>query len=781
MPSPARAEALGGIVEVIDGGSSISPDNFGNEPALKARSHNLHRLSQMGPPDIVYVRKRFTPVMGSSRVYGYYHFVRGVDVASAASISAYIVDLVNNGLDALPWVNSGSWEIVGATYRTYNAISKVDVIVDFKLPGGISASAIDSEENHVDLTDAIWRETAVCAAIRDMTGTGEHPLYPCLRVIQSPAEGVDEAFLENAQACVTMWHNAGCDDSAKLNPSIANSRVATSISEHLLSLCRYDRAAEFFASEAIREASPDCVVHAAAAYRLKKDLNSAMSLIESAIATNSNSSMAFVGKAKILATRGDLEDAWDAAKKATECKSVGLSAWITLADLSADLARYREALVALNTGDMPQLVLDYYLRELVPNRRNTTTPNPGFANGCDAVNVLAQRLREERNMLSSRADVALSELPGKLMTPAEHECYSVLVKILSDVGWDRLLAIRGEAFVMETDIENEHPDAEVERRAGDDAQPPNSTSNQLSESDDGNAETNGAAGAPVHTEAGTNADTNADADADADVDADAEAGSEGLSDVPISTPTLRDETNGAFSEEERRKRSLEQSGKIVCKPWLDYLVTIMYEDLRAMAVWNAEERMSSMSPVKGGSSGRSSGQSANGSSVGGEPVPDVEAGQEPERLRRTVDEVAATTARPAVDWLRRGDLALRLQKVEEAKSAYWTCVKLSAKAKVPAVSAHISLMNLASKDGDAATTFRCVDAIWRYLDNACDRKSTSETTPPVIGVRRAVYNLIAKLGLRNVREALAKLDVDRNRIDGILLDAVSWNVDGFSI
>ncbi len=263
MPSAARGECLIGVAEIIDGTSAIPSDSFGQEASLQSRTRNLSRLSQMGPPDVAYFRKRFTPVMGASRVFGYYHFVRGVDVGSAASISAYLVDLVNNGLDALPWVSTGTWEIVGATYRSYNAISKLDVVVDLKLPGGISAHAVDSTGAKLELTDAIWRETAVCATIRDITSTGEHPLYPCLRVMTSSFEHMENEFLSNAQECVQSWSNVGASESAEGDtPSSSSSRIASAISEHFLSFCRYDRAIQFFTSDVIASACSDAIVHA---------------------------------------------------------------------------------------------------------------------------------------------------------------------------------------------------------------------------------------------------------------------------------------------------------------------------------------------------------------------------------------------------------------------------------------------------------------------------------------------------------------------------------------
>lgn len=741
-----------GVSEVIDGTSPIPTDGWGKEKPLESRTRNLNRLPELGPPDVVYIRKRFAPVVGASRVFGYYHFVRGVDVRSAASISAYLVDLVNKGLDAQTWVSSGTNEIVGATYRSFNALSKIDIVVDLKIPGGISAHGVDAHGTKIDLTESMWIETAVCAALRHVSGCGEHPLYPCLRVMRPPFEPFEEDLLAAAEQCVGAWSGVGRYDGMEVQASASNSRIGFAISEHLLSYCRYDRAIDFFASDGMTSACSDSLVHAAAAHRLKNDLHIASDYIDKVLERDPNSSLGWIGRSKIAKTKGELVDAMEAASKACKCESAGIGAHVTLADICADLKRYQEAFIALNSASMPQLELDYYLRDLVPNRSNKTSPSSGAANGCDAVNVLSVRLKKERTAFNSKCDEALSELSGKMMTPTEHDCYHVLVKILNDVGWDKLLAIRGSAFVMETDI-NENPDESV---------------NAFDDLSNGVSRETGNGSAPED-------------DDDSSKEDDEESSSkpvkrlhvpespvpEGLMDVPITPSDNRQHAAGAAALSKN-------AGKVVCKPWLDYLVTVMYEDLRALAVWNAEER-SHPQPVANGSSSNPS--MSNGAMSD---VEDVEAGRT-EQLRRSPEQIAATSKRPAADWLRRGELALRLQKTEEAKIAFWTCIKLSEKAKTPAVSAHLNMMNLAASEGDAPTTLQCADYVWTFLDSSCDRKSSAKSITAARPIQRAIFNLTSKLGLRTVRESLANTDVDRNRLGTVLLDAVSWKVHGYSL
>ncbi len=791
MPTSARGETLVGVPEVVDGGSAIPADDWGKEQPLASRTRNLNRLSELGPPDVVYIRKRYAGVVGGSKTYGYYHFVRGVNVDSAASVSAYLVDLVNTGLDPQTWTSGGAYEIVGATFRSYNAISKVDVVVDLKLPGGTSAHAVNSDAKQVELNDALWAETALCAALRHAAGSGEHPLYPCLRVMQPTLDDFESTLLTSAAVTAPNWKLVGRPDRSELPTTPCNSRIAYSLVNYFLSFCRYDRAVDFFSSDAVSTTCSDALVHVATAHRLQGDIKNASVCIDEALRRNPTSAMAWVGRARIAKAQGSMEDTLEAATKACECESAGIAEFIALAEVCADLKKYQDAFIALNSSNIPQLELDYYLRDLVPNRGNKTTPVSGAAKGYDAVNVLAQRLKKERNAFNSKCDETLNELPGKMMTPTEHDCYEVLVKILNDIGWDRLLACRGSAFVMETDMGGnaESPAAgSAEKTTGGEDE-----EELKSDEEEGDLEEETMANGTKHEANDENKNPGANGGTAEEGDVTDAAGSvpkldgplpqeevpglavespvpDGLMDVPI-TPSEHTVTR----EKSHASRS---AGKVVCKPWLDYLVTVMYEDLRAIAVWNAEERAFPAPSSNGPSSSSSpwTPPATKEDEEGGEGAATSTAAPP----RRSPDEVASTSKRPAADWLRRGELALRLQRIEEAKTAFWVCIKLSDKVKTPAISARMNLMDLAASEGYEVTTLVNADAIWSWLDGACDKKSSSKPIGAPRPVQRAIFNLISKLGLRSVREQLANAEVDRNRIGTVLLDAVAWKVHGYS-
>lgn len=764
MPTSTRAEALVGIAEVIDGGKSIDPSEqpiSGSGPAIEARREAHPQFPPLGPPDMLYVRKRYVPVVGAPKQYGYYHFVRGVTTSSVANISAYIVDVVDkSGLDPQFWVSPGTWEVVSATFLAYNIMAHADLSVHVNLPGSTTPEALDQNGNPVPLSDEFWHQLHVSSYIRDCVCHGEQPLYPCLRVISpSSSPQVEKAVLDSAARCVQDWKYSGSSSSNDHSVEPSKSRIAYALRDQFLSLARYEAAYHFFRRNEILNVDPQCAVHAAAASRLMGALEQATNIIDDVIEKCPESDIAWMERSNIHRARGNLSEAIDAAKFASKYFKDDVLLWASVADLYIDSKRYAESLNSLNRADMPPPTIDHLLRLLLRERNSETTPIEGAANGTDAVRVFAKRLREEKNISNDKTDDVLSDLPAKLMQDVDHACYAVLVKILNDITWDRMLAVRGQCFVMETDIENGQL-----------------TETDLHESESGTDYDEAPVPEPPQDSVGNglskiSLDENADAPGNLDV---------------------RGDENDNDMSTKARKLSLEKSGKKVCKPWLDYLVTNMYNDLRAMALWHAEEHQhaaaasltaaANLRRSHGDANDRSLSEISHEAPGQQEVSKDVEAQDSDEPIQRSPDEIVSTTNRPSADWLRRGELALRLSKFEDARTAFQVCVRVAEKEKKVAVTALCRLMTLASEDGDVRSTIRFADAIWDFLDANTDRKPSSEPTPAVKDLRKALFKLVSAKGLSTVRDVLtnAGVDVDKKRFEGLLLDAVALKVDGFS-
>ena len=97
----------------------------------------------LGPPDLVHILK--CNDSGEKCIYCY-HYVIGVDVSSSASIAVYINSLINdsncnpvNTKNKSIKTNKNKWKVREVLYCTWNPFTGSDVRVEAKIPGGVRA------------------------------------------------------------------------------------------------------------------------------------------------------------------------------------------------------------------------------------------------------------------------------------------------------------------------------------------------------------------------------------------------------------------------------------------------------------------------------------------------------------------------------------------------------------------------------------------------------------------------------------------------------------------
>lgn len=73
-----------------------------------------------------------------------YHFVLGVDTSSSASIAAYVNSLTYSMEGSVGWFRNNPWKIARSVYCCYNVFSRVDMRVEARIPGGVTAYAINA-------------------------------------------------------------------------------------------------------------------------------------------------------------------------------------------------------------------------------------------------------------------------------------------------------------------------------------------------------------------------------------------------------------------------------------------------------------------------------------------------------------------------------------------------------------------------------------------------------------------------------------------------------------
>jgi tetratricopeptide (TPR) repeat protein len=161
-----------------------------------------------------------------------------------------------------------------------------------------------------------------------------------------------------------------------------------------------------------------------------------------------------------------------------------------------------------------------------------------------------------------------------------HKAYVLLTEITKKIGWDQLLKIRSQVFVMEEEYRNE------KQIGGPAASSKNASTSALRGSDTPQSNGHGEAEeiiSPITAEASTKADgepTLADSHLNSDVSKPSQSvtvhpGTE----TPQPQPPPADPAHQTYTQFQHKR---------LCERWLDNLFMVLYEDLRIYTIWRTE-------------------------------------------------------------------------------------------------------------------------------------------------------------------------------------------------
>eukprot|EP00189_Rhodosorus_marinus_P013244 CAMPEP_0184747082 /NCGR_PEP_ID=MMETSP0315-20130426/9478_1 /TAXON_ID=101924 /ORGANISM="Rhodosorus marinus, Strain UTEX LB 2760" /LENGTH=746 /DNA_ID=CAMNT_0027219845 /DNA_START=167 /DNA_END=2407 /DNA_ORIENTATION=+ len=724
--------------------------------AAEMRQEAMGKFPPLGPPDIVSVKKEHSPSYGKTVEQTYYHCVRGYDVSSEEAVSAYIASLVSAGFRMGSWYqqsSGGRWQIQKVWYRSYCILNKLDIVVTADIPGSVAVCGLNADGNEVEVTQDMWKDSFLSAACRHIRRVGDAPIYPCMKVYDLFADSaLEEQMLTYALDLQDKWHLAGTNRAYKhegdrSEGGCADSHIATTIYDHFASQARFQQAVDFFKDRASKR-DPECAVHAARAYIAQGNLEVAVELLEDVLKQLPNSKLASCVMLEALSSRGEFEGAerfYESHKETVVSDSLAV---INVAQAMAKAGKFETALTTLNLAEMPTPPLDPLLRELIPAKSSKTTHEYSKEKlaDFDAARIIGLRLKEERR---PGLDKNLNELPAKMMTETDRAAYDVLVTILEAIGWESVLEVRSKCFIMRDDVEKRWKQIEDQAREA-----------EAGDAGDADADADGGA-EEDHQPTVTEEEQNGHDESAGDTpeagssmkDAEAEKGKRGTSGEEDLRPVAL--TSESLAEEEYNELSISSSpgpqpstankvssiekvtNKRLCQLWLDYLVMTIFEDLRCKREMMAELR-------------------------------DKEAESVP------LDTIVKETILTGVDWLRRAQLSRRLRMRNETISCLEISRQLYEKKSKLGLAAHMEWMDFYVSEGEVQSSLQqiasVVDDIYTLLPRTRRIESVNQ-------VRTAVFRLVSKAGLRNVRAAVDDMDEkSSSRINPVLLDAVNWHV-----
>ncbi|CRG92585.1 putative protein C31F10,16 [Talaromyces islandicus] len=533
--------------------------------AIDARTEALQTLRELGPPDLVYLVKqpKTTPV----RQTGVYHHVTGVDASSSASLAAYVNTLTYTPVDK-------QHKVVSGIYCCYNAFSHLDMRVEVKIPGSLESYCIDERGDKRVATEALWLETFLCAVLRAYTyaddGSGDSikKIVGVRRFNPVTNTEMEHKFLDAAERLFFMGRQLSSDPETQVPNTVAN-HLTSGLLKYIHTTGRYVSGINLF--EKLRTKDVEVSSLLARVLISADEEVQAVRLMHDALQDVPMDYALLDCQASFCMSKGEGELALECAKRSVTAAPSEFSTWARLAEVYIFLERWDLALLTLNScpmftyqdKDMPRMpqpsrVLLPILSESVLDEIDEGQPKQGDPH--DYVHPSLRKLHA-------------TSYQGTFM-----KGYDLLTKIAAAIGWDELLKIRSEVFVMEEEYR-------VERQHTTSAGHSHNASTVALNPPSPNPETNGHSTETEEVE-GDKEDGEEAGETNGDVDHKEEDGP--TIEKPEQTVASETVKSGNEDPDPSHTNYTQFQNKRLCERWLDNLFMVLYEDLRIYTIWRSE-------------------------------------------------------------------------------------------------------------------------------------------------------------------------------------------------
>lgn len=659
--------------------------------ALTARTESLATFRELGPPDLCHIVK--STGRTGQRDIGSYHFVSGVDASSSASLAAYINSLTYSIEDNSAWFSkSTAWKVRNGCYCCFNAFSRVDIRVDVKIPGGVVAYVVDLRGERHEATPEMWQETYLSALLRAILYSDD-PTYwlEAYRKLDpiTTIEG-ELRFLQAAEALFMKGWQVGSDPEIQVATVVSN-HLTAGVMKYFSDSGRCQPAANLFEKLAARE--PEIASLLARSYIGMNEEVKAVQIMSAAMKHTPHSYTLLHVQSDFLRSKGRPDWALKLAREAVNCAPSEFVTWEKLTELYIDIKDYESALLTLNSCPMFTFNGRDAHRALVPAKVHLPFQR-------QIGDILPEKIKSDDDV----ADPALLRLPAPGLRGTWARAYSLLTRLVSDIGWDELLKTRSVVFVMEEEYRMQKAQADIQKvvttnggrdvnknvtvihedgsvTAGsatlaDDDASTRGMSSPLSESESKPEIENG-----LNVSAIPIIRVSSESDTEREIAGSTRNGiaeqDEATESASVQGMTLEKPVQAAAGEEPEPSQLSNSSqetfsftNKRLCERWLDNLFMVLYEDLRVWTIFRAEVAHFKTQHVA---------------------------------YRKT-----------GLEWEILGDLGIRLHHKEEAKEAYQRCLDTSRYSQKP----WAKLLEMYAEEGDITRTIQAAIrvAAYQYAD-----------------------------------------------------------------
>jgi len=534
--------------------------------SIDARTESLLALRELGPPDLVHLVKQATRNQGKQT--GIYHHVTGVDASSSASLAAYI-----NTLTYKEHGPNATSRIVEGIYCCYNAFSRLDMRIHVSIPGTVESYCVDERGEKRKATDELWLETYLCSVLRAYSyaddGSGEtiRRIMGVRRFNPVTNTETEHRFLNAAEQLFFRGWQLGSDSVVQVPTAVSN-HLTSGLLRYLQTTGRYASGINLF--EKLRTQSVEVSSLLAKVLFMGNEEVAGVRTLYQSLQDIPMDYVMLDTQAEFLLQKaqkaGTPEEKESRLKMAMQCADRSTIAapsefgtWARLAQVYVAMEDWENALTILNS--CPMFTYQDKDTPVMPEPKEVSLP-------------LLQETRldeidsEPESRFSEQVDPSLLGLRAATYKGTFKAAYAILAEMTSKIGWDQLLKIRSNVFVMEDEYRTEKHEA---------TQPATKRNSSV----DGIKEPSEAA-----TNGGDESENEENPKAEA-ADTLAPNGDTNEVEKPSSTidpNEIKADTENAANDDHLSKLNT----KRLCERWLDSLFMVLYEDLRVYTIWRTQ-------------------------------------------------------------------------------------------------------------------------------------------------------------------------------------------------
>lgn len=532
------------------------------------RTGRLHTFFDLGPADLCNIHKQS---VNSKTEVGTFLYFTGVDTSNSASIAAQLQSLATliTSKSQYWFGEKKHWKVPELSYCSYNAFSRVDLRVTVHIPGKFESSVINNDGKllHDKLSDEelnrLWLETFISSIVRCLIDSDEDDSNKIGGLVEvrkqnpfstngSKSKQVLDSFLDGFEALFFDGPKLGCNIDIP-QPTLISNYLVDGFLKCVQLIQSYDKALEIL--NRLQEKEPTVVTLIAKVLLLKDEEIKAVQVMSEGVTRNKRDSDLLLVQAEFCMDKKRYDMALHLAKQAVKSSPADFKTWSMLVKVYTKLNDFENALLTLNSCPMNSHKEKYNLKRIVPLRGGNDDlhlPSPVDVVLDEVSNLQSNEISyEQRNL-----DPQLSNLPAANLKSTFAKAYDLLTDIVIKTGWESLLKYRAKVFVMEEEYRKDKSASSnnvASNGSGSHQRNQSSTSNLNVDNNDNDNSSTVAVKSP-NREASDNNDN---------ID-----GSNGNADEDL------------FDSEFRKKR--------LCERWLDNLFMLLYEDLRAYTMWQAE-------------------------------------------------------------------------------------------------------------------------------------------------------------------------------------------------